>query len=138
MADLSITPASVLAGSNARKRSGISGATLTAGVVAYKDAADQKWKLADSDSATAAIRGSTGLAFVLNGASDGQPVDLMEFGDITLGAVLTAGLEYYLADAPGLICPRADLATGDYYVLLGIAKSTSVLAFDPSYSGVSA
>jgi hypothetical protein len=139
MVDLTITAASVLPGSNARKKAGTSGATIAAGKVVYLDSTTNTWLLADSDSATAAARGSTDdLGIALNGASAGQPVDVQVAGDVTLGAVMTAGVTYYLSDDPGGICPIADLATGDYYVVLGVAKSTSVLAFDPAYSGVAA
>ncbi len=46
MADLSITAANVLRGSNARVETGIFGATVTAGQVVYRDASDNnKFKL---------------------------------------------------------------------------------------------
>lgn len=133
MADLTLVPASIIAGSNAIKESGIAGATITAGLVVYKGT-NGKYQLADADSATALVRAPLGIA--LNGASDGQPLVVQRSGDITLGAVLTAGTAYYLADEPGMICPFADLATGDYVVLLGLAKSTTVLGLGIQASGV--
>lgn len=139
MADLSITAASVLKGSNARTEQGIAGETVTAGQVVYHDQTTTgEWLLADSDAASAAARGSGKLGIALNGASDGQPLQVLRSGDITIGATIVAGTAYYLSDAAGGICPLADLTTGDYYVLLGLAKSTTVLAFDPQYSGVAA
>ena len=56
MADLTLTAASVLAGSNATTRLGTAGATITAGQVVYFDDTTNTFKLADTDSATAAVR----------------------------------------------------------------------------------
>lgn len=134
MTDLVITPANVLAGANAVISHGTAGVTVTAGQVVYRDPADRLYKLADDNSATAAARAPK--AFALNGAANGQPLAVLEEGDITLGAVLTAGVAYYLSDTPGGICPVADLATGEYPTILGIAKSTTVLAVDIQQSGV--
>lgn len=137
MADISITAANVIAGSNAKKRAGIAGATITAGQIVYLDQASTgKWLLADADGASAAIRGGETVGIALNGASDGQPIDVQTEGDITIGGTLTAGTAYYLSDDPGGICPLADVTGGDYYVLLGLAKSTTILALDVQYSGV--
>lgn len=133
MADLTITAASVIAGANSKKHSGTAGATITAGQVVYQDATG-KFLLADADSAAAAARDPFGIS--LNGASDGQPLVVHKGGDITIGATLTPGAEYVLADEPGAIGVRSDLATGDYVVVVGIAKSASVLAVDFQVSGV--
>jgi hypothetical protein len=134
MADITITAASVLPGSNAAVVHGTAGATITAGQVVYQAANDKKWKLADNDSATAEIRIATGIA--LNGASDGQPIAVQKSGDITIGGTLTAGVSYFLSSTPGGIAPYADIASGDYVCLLGMSKSTTVLALDISYTGV--
>jgi hypothetical protein len=136
MADLSITAASVVTGdSSGIDRSGFAGATVTAGQAVYQDASTQRWLLADDNSATAAARVANGIA--LNGAANGQPLAVQKGGDITLGAVLTPGVAYYLSDTPGGICPVADLAAGEYPCLLGIAKSSSVLHLDINASRVS-
>ena len=134
MADLVITASAVLAGSNAIKEAGTAGATITAGQVVYKDADDGKYKLADADAATAEERTARGIA--LNGASDGQPLTVIRSGDLTMNAVLTAGVDYYLSPTAGGICPQADLLTGDYVVALGYAESTTVLAVQIQYTGV--
>lgn len=134
MADLSITAASVIAGDNAGRASGIAGETITAGKAVYLAAATKKWMLADSNSATAEARRATGIA--LNGASLNQPINVATGGDITIGATLTAGTAYYLSDTPGGICPVADIGTGEYVCLLGLAKSTSVLAVDIQFPNV--
>lgn len=134
MTDISITAANVIAGSDANIESGTAGATITAGQAVYKSSTTKKWLLADSDSATAEARVPGGIA--LNGASNGQPIVVQKSGDITIGATLTAGTAYYLSDEPGAICPLADLASGDYVVLIGLAKSTTVLDIDIQNPGV--
>lgn len=134
MVDLVITAANVLAAASAEVENGEGGATITAGKVVYRDIADQEYKLADSDDAAEAIRTPRGIA--LNGASDGQPLRIIKSGDVTIGATMTAGLTYYLSDAAGGICPYADLTTGDYPCIIGIAISTTVLKVNLQPSGV--
>jgi hypothetical protein len=132
MADLTITAASVLAGSDATTENGTAGATITAGKVVALSSTTGKYVLADADGA-AGIDRPRGIA--LNGASDGQPLSIIKAGDVTLGAVLTAGVSYFLSPTPGGIAPRADVLTGDIVAHLGIAKSTSVFALNIQYSG---
>ncbi|MNL47456.1 hypothetical protein D3C87_1702470 [compost metagenome] len=134
MADISVTPSGVVIGSNAVIEHGTAGATVTAGQVVYKNTATGKYELADNNSAAAAVRQPRGIA--LNGAANGQPLAIQKEGDITIGATLTAGAEYLLSDTPGGICPRADLLTGEYVAVIGLAKSTTVLAIDLQYPGV--
>jgi len=133
MTDISITAANVLAGSGASIRRGTAGATITAGQVLYYDGATAKYKLADCDGATA-LRTPVGIA--LNGASDGQPISLVDRGPVTIGGTLTAGVAYYLSPTAGGICPVADVLSGDYSVILGIATSASVLNVNIQESGV--
>jgi hypothetical protein len=133
MADLTITAGSVIAAAGATiDRSRSAGATITAGQVVYRSGGE--YLLADDNSATAAARSPHGIA--LNGAADGQPLAVLLDGDITIGATLTAGVAYYLSDTPGGICPVADLASGEYPCVVGIAKSTTVLHVDINASGV--
>ena len=134
MADLTITSSAVLPGSNASVSQGTAGEAIVAGKAVYLAASSKKWMLADSNSATPEARKAIGIA--LNGASLNQPVAVQTGGDITLGAVLTAGTAYYASDDAGGICPVADLASGDYVCLLGLAKSTSVLALDIQFPNV--
>lgn len=134
MADLTVTAASVLPGSNAAVVQGTAGETITAGKVVYQSSTTKKWMLADSNSATAEVRQAQGIA--LNGASLNQPISVQKSGDITTGATMTAGVAYYLSDTPGGICPVADVGSGEYVCLLGVTKSTTVLALDIQYSGV--
>jgi len=134
MADLVITAASVLAGSNMMRDSGTAGETITAGQAVYRSSTTNKWMLADSDSATAEAKKATGIA--LNGAALNQPLTVLKSGDITIGAALTAGTAYYLSNTPGGICPVADVGAGEDVCLLGLAKSTTVLAVAIQSPGV--
>ena len=133
MADISITAANVVAGSDAVRESGTAGATVTAGQLVYLDTSDMKYKLADSNGA-AALRVPNGIA--LNGASNGQPLSVQKGGDITIGGTLTAGIPYFLSDTPGGLCPLPDIGAGEFSCIIGIAKSTSVLSVNIQPSGV--
>lgn len=133
MADLSITAANVLSGAAAVILHGTAGAAITAGQTAYLDTSSNTWKLADSNGA-AALRTPGGVA--LNNAAAGQPIALQKDGEITIGATLTAGVTYYQSDTPGGICPVADVGSGEYSCIVGIAKSASVLDINIQPSGV--
>jgi len=132
MSDISITATSVVQGGNAVVDHGIAGVAVTAGQTVYKDAATGKYKLADCNLAGAYP--ATGIA--LNGAAANQHVAVQQSGDITVGGTLTAGSPYYLSATAGGIMPAADLTTGDNVVLLGLAKSTSVLSLKITTPGV--
>lgn len=125
MADLSITAASVAAGSGAKKVNGIAGAALTAGQVVYLDSTTDTYKLADTDSATAAARSPAGIA--LHAAASGQPIAVHTSGPITIGATVVVGDAYWLSGTAGGLCLVADVAAGDYPCIIGICTSTSVL-----------
>lgn len=134
MADLSITAANVIASSNALTKRGAAGATITAGQIVYLDPADDQYKLADADNLPAA--GVTEVFMALNGASDSQPLAVLRSGNVAMGAILTAGTAYYLSPTAGGIAPLADILTGDDVILLGLASTTSNLAFNPAIPDV--
>lgn len=128
MADISITASNVklVSGSTGR---GIAGATITAAQVLYKEASSSKMKLADNDNATAEVRSIHGVA--LHASLDDQPIVFAKNGAvIDVGAVLTAGVEYYVSGTPGAICPRADVTSGDDPIRVGMALTTSRLQLD--------
>lgn len=135
MADLTVTAASCLPGAGAVIEEALAGATITAGQAVYRDS-DGTYKLADADGASATIRTARGIA--LNGASAGQPLKIQKQGNITLGATLTAGVTYYLSNTAGGICPLADVGSGEYYHIIGIATSTTNLLMALAYSATSA
>ena len=134
MADLTITAASVVQGALARTEVGIAGETITAGMAVYK-ASTGLWMKADSNSATAEARAATAIA--LTGSSLNQPIVVQTSGTITIGATMTAGIQYYLSDTAGGICPVADIGSGEYVDLVGLSTSTTVMTLNFKYSGVS-
>ncbi len=131
MADISITAANVISRGKSLPRK--AGATIAQGEVVYADVAAGNCKLADNDSATAAVRSPLGIA--LNAAANGQPLQVHTKGPIVIGATLIPGLGYYLSGTPGKICPIGDLSTGDYPVFLGFATSATVLDYQPREAG---
>jgi len=135
MVDLAITAANVVSGSGAVRASGFAGETIAAGKQVYLSSTTKKWMLADSNAASAEARAATATA--LNGASLNQPIDVQKDGEITIGATLTPGAEYYLSDTPGGICPLADVGAGEYICRVGIALSAATLDLDYKYTGVS-
>lgn len=132
MADLSINSALVVGGTNSTRDTGTAGETITAGQPIYLDATTNKWMKSDNNgTGTRTVHGIS-----LNGASLNQPVSIHKSGDITIGATLVAGTDYWLSGTAGGICPRADLAAGMDTIQIGIAKSTTVLSVDIQDPGV--
>ncbi|CAL8972887.1 hypothetical protein RHODGE_RHODGE_01032 [Rhodoplanes serenus] len=128
MADISITATAVVAGSDAVTAQGTAGATITAGQAVYIDA-NGVLQLADCDAGTAGNIARSPVGIALNGGATGQPIVYMKAGDLTLNAALTKGARYYLSATAGGIAPEADMTgSGKDVVLLGIARSTTVLA----------
>lgn len=125
MVDLSVTAANVVAGSGAKKVSGIAGTSITAGQVVYLEAATTTYKLADTDSATAEARSPAGIA--LHAAAANQPLTVLTSGPITIGATVAVGDVYYLSGTAGGLAPAGDVLAGDYPCIIGICTSTSVL-----------
>lgn len=135
MADLVISSALVVAGADSSAVSGVAGELITAGKAVYLSSSTKKWMLADSNSATVEARQAKGIA--LNGASLNQPISVHKSGDLTIGATLVAGQAIYMSDTAGGLCPLADVGAGEYLCLIGLAKSTTVLAVDIQFPGVS-
>lgn len=128
MADLSVTAANVKLVSGPTEDT-TAGAAVTAGQIVYREASSGKAKLTDNDSATAEVRAIRGMA--LHAAGVDQPLKIAKNGAIVdLGAILTAGTDYYASGTPGGICPRADVTTGDDPLRVGIATTTARLLLD--------
>lgn len=134
MADLSVTAANVAAGSGSSVSHGTAGATITAGQVVALDASTDRYILADSNSATAAVRVPVGIA--LHASLNGQPLAVLTRGPITIGATMTAGTTVALSETPGGLQPTADLASGEYPSIMGMATSTTVLNVKIQSAGV--
>ena len=136
MADLTITAASVLASANAIiERRYNFGATVTQGQAVYLDA-NTEWQLLDADAAATGNGVSNVRGIALVSGADGQPaIVALKDDDFTPGATLTVGASYYASGTAGGIAPAADLASGDYVVFLGVAKSTTKLNLNPTAAG---
>jgi len=134
MVDLTIVPANVISAPDAKREDGTAGVALLAGQLVYKDSTTKKWALSDTNSATVEARQPTGIA--LHAAAINQPITVHRSGDITIGATVVGGTDYYASDTPGGICPRADVGATEKVTMIGLAKSTTVIAVDFQYSGV--
>lgn len=132
MVDLVITSANVKSYSGATTKLSKAGGTVTAGQPVYKDTTTSKYLAADADAAT----GRTPEGIALNDAALDQPVVVQTAGDIDLGATLVVGGVYVMSDTPGGIMPVADLETGDYVTVIGVATAANKLRMGIIPSGV--
>ena len=125
MADLTITPADVLAAAGATiARNSLSGEALEIGDVVYQDAQDgNKLKKAQ---AVDGKREVYGICLNSTDATD-QPVAVITNGNLSLGSILTVGTVYGLSATAGKIAPIADLVSSDFVTVLGPADTTSIL-----------
>ena len=126
MANLSITAAN-LRPLSATTQSVLSGAAIAIGNVVYIDDTDSKAKLSDANVVAAAK--VLGVAIAATSATD-QKTLIATGGEITLGATLVAGTNYYLSATAGSICPEADLTTGDRKIRIGWARTTTAFVID--------
>lgn len=125
MADYTPVAADVQQSSTAIVRSGTAGATITAGMVLYKDLTDSnKLKAAVCTSATA----YKAVGIALNGASDGQPIDYVEQDESFDPGFDAAIGDIAILSVAGAMCPSTDLAQGDRTVICGVFNSTSTMA----------
>jgi len=132
MADLSVTPASVLPYAGAVIQTGRAGETLLAGQALYLKAADGKlWKADDTAAAKAA---AVGVA--LNGGAAGQPISYAQSGGVNPGAVVAIGTIYGVTDTAGGIGAVSELATPDFVTILGVATTVSRIDLAINASGV--
>lgn len=132
MADLTITAANIVPVSGFTPYDGTSGATITAGLACYLDSAAGTIKIADNDASAAA---ATVKGISLHAALAGQPIRLIVGGSLGMGAILTAGVFYYLGEDGG-ICPVADLGTPEWVTLIGYGSTTSNLVLSIVNTGV--
>ena len=118
MADLTMTPTTVVSGAGAQTSGGIAGEALTAGQAVYRKADGKiyKAKCAGTPEEAAVV----GIA--LNAASLNQPVDYQSEGVVSLGATTIKTTTYVLSAASGGICPQADLIATQRLVYVGYAR----------------
>jgi hypothetical protein len=125
MADLVIPAGAVAYAAGNPTETKQAAAAITAGKVVRYDATNpQKFNLADKNTLAASF--AEGIAVCDAEISEGCVVarhgSLITFA----GAILTAGVFYFLSDTGG-ICPFADVAALDYYTCVGYAESTTTL-----------
>lgn len=126
MADISITAANVIAGSNARRVSKLAASTITAGQLVYL--------LAAGTVAAADANGASPLYTILgiaeNGGGAGQRISVItEDDDLTIGATVAIGDILIASATAGGIAPAADLTTGWFATVVAVAKSTTKVIF---------
>jgi hypothetical protein len=125
VAEISLTPANVAPGADADYYRGIAGGTVTAGMAIFLDETDNRLKPADANLSLEAAE-VKGLA--LHAASAGQPLKIQTAGELTIGGTLTLAVIYILgAGGSGGMAPAADLTTGWYCSVLGVASSATTL-----------
>tara|TARA_R110000868_G_C10559158_1_gene736693 strand:- start:82 stop:510 length:429 start_codon:yes stop_codon:yes gene_type:complete len=129
MADVTITATGVLKSSAASVQTdeGIAGGTITAGMPIYKDTtASNVLKAADASAlATAVVCG-----IALNGGATGQTIEYVTRDPaLVAGGTLAVGTIYVLSATAGGICPEADILTGEFITILGVANTTTTLNF---------
>lgn len=133
MADLSVTAASVVEGTDAVRRHGIAGATVTAGQPVYKDSTDSN-QLKPTINSAAASAVAVGIA--LHAASDEQPLAYISSGNLNPGATVVVGEIYCVSVNSGGIAPEADVLSADYMTVLGVGSTSSNIQVDIQVSGI--
>jgi len=137
MADITVTPASVVAGANAITRDGIAGETITAGQTLYLHSDGKLYKALSDTALHAAVVG-----IALNGGAINQPIEyVVSDDDLTIGATVAAGVLYFASNTAGGIAPAADISTGEFVTFVGIGISTTKIKTDArvyNRSGVAA
>jgi hypothetical protein len=120
--------------SNTRIEQGTYGATVSAGQPVYKDVADSKWKLADSND-TAAKASVVGIA-VTPGVDAGGAIIAKGGSIVLVGTTMTVGKPYYVGATAGSLVPESDLTTGDYVSKVGTASSATEMIIGLEATGV--
>lgn len=124
MAALSITGAVVVGDGSPTESRKTAAAIVPGKVVRYDATTPQKFNLADKNTLPASF--VVGIAVC--DADTGEVSVVAKTGALITfsSAILTAGVFYYLGDT-GDIVPFADVASADYYTLVGYAETTTSL-----------
>lgn len=134
MADVTTTAITVPAGTPVDI--GVAGATLTAGMPVYKDAAASNVL---KGATTASTTTATIVGITLGAGTTGQHICYLPVHArgtvITVGAVLTDGVFYCVSDNAGGVAPFADVAGADLRTILGMATSTTTLRWNVDITG---
>lgn len=140
MADISQTAGNVAIGASTTRTQIVQvGEAVTQGQPLYQDATNSKYYRCDANDTAAKARVAAialtaaaldGFALVaLPGSGPGRSL-------VNLGATLTVGEIYVISSNVGRIAPEADLATGHYVTVLGVATTAALLDFQPVISNV--
>ena len=120
MADLTITAASVLPGTEAEGaqfEQGLAAVAITAGQLVYKDN-NGLYRLADNNDTSELLSVIAGVS--LHGCAAGQPLRVQTAGPYTVGATVASGTVYVLSGNVGKIAPAADLVAGWRVTVVGV------------------
>lgn len=122
--DATITATQVAWVRGVRPRTVRGGAAITAGQVVYKNTATNEHELADADTDTA----SEVAGVAISDGQDGRDMLIAPPGAVyNCGFTTTAGTIYVLSTTAGGIAPEADLASGDYVVVLFVGNGTAIV-----------
>jgi hypothetical protein len=130
MADLAISSIDT-ASLNTQLQSGQLGETIADGDIVYRDNTTGKWQLLD-----ATILGAEDIGIcIVGGVLDGVGL-IQSDGYVTINAVATDGVQYYVSANPGKLCPRSDLSSGDIITLAALGTQTTTLAIHFHHYGI--
>ncbi len=132
MADLTITAANVKPAVQSADVQVVKwGETVTEGQVVYQNTSDYEYYLADAD----AVGTAKAVGITLTAGADGEYGVIQKSGDIDIGATLTVGATYVVSTTAGGIAPIADLGSGDFVTILGVADAADNLPLDINKTG---
>lgn len=133
MAALTITTTAVIPSTGATFLEATAGEAITLGDVIYQKASDSKFYKADVDLSAEA---ATVIGIAVATVNIGGRALIQTGGLLAFGAILTKGLVYVAGATAGKINPVADLASGWYTSILGVAYDASTLKIGIFNSGV--
>lgn len=136
MADLTINAALVNYSNQAtlRREYSLGFASAQAGQIVVLNSSNQ-WVKVDANGSVGTNYGDT-IGMLATGGNTNQPaVVIQEDPGLNVGAVLTNGISYWGSPNAGAVAPAADVTTGNVAILLGVARSTSVINFKPITTG---
>lgn len=137
MVDISFTSDDVVVANSAEVQTVILGAAVQAGDVIVYDPGNENWIEASNTSSLLSGGGvNSYILIALADGASGQRIAAAKAGyDVTFGGGLVAGRVYILS-AAGAISPESDAASNDFMTIIGYAKSTTVMFFNPTSTNV--
>lgn len=137
MPDLTVTAASVVAGSGAIiERAYNFGETITAGQAVYLKSSDSKWWKMQHDGTAEESGSGVAKGIALNGGAANQPAAVQTAGQLTIGATVAAGVEYYASATAGGLAVVGDLGSADYVTVMCYGITTAIVVVNPVAFGV--